>query len=207
MVTKRVVVACLGMLVWFALTAQHARAGDTDCSISGATCGFGAVFAVSGPSALVSAGFTATVSETVYLSAGVYTYVYTISDISGATLHGGSVGTGVAPPLFDRFDSSLNYGIVTDATTAGNNDTIFDFAPNNLFVGFNHVAPGTSLTFYAQSTFGPTTGTLGVVNSATSASAHVLAPLPEPTLASLLGSSLVFMLGVPLAGWLRQRNS
>jgi hypothetical protein len=207
MVTKRVVVACLGMLVWFALTAQHARAGDTDCSISGLTCGFGAVVAVQGPTPLVSAGFTATFSETVFFSAGVYTYVYTISDISGATLHGGSTGTGVLPTLFDRFDSTLSYGIVTDLTSGTNDDTGFDFAPNNLFVGFNHVAPGTSLTFYAQSTFGPTNGVLGVINGASSANNTALDPLPEPTLASLLGSSLVFMLGVPLAGWLRQRNS
>jgi hypothetical protein len=43
----------------------------------------------------------------------------------------------------------------------------------------------------------PAKGTLGVFNSASSANNTALAPLSEPTLASLLGSSLVFMLEFP----------
>jgi len=179
------------------------------------TSGFGS--AVQGPVTTTFSFFgyfTADVQTTVYNNAGVYTYVYQISNYTG----------GMPVDVFSigslNFVSSLNWGVVTSGTSAGvgldSPDVTAFGAPSpgcntGRNTGFLNCGPtltfffsdgsGTSgglhntgeyITIYAQgySGAGPNLHSAILIDS-DYATGNIPAPVPEPGTMALFGSGMI----------------
>jgi len=191
------VLAICGVVLW----SGPAEASFLDCSISGATCGFGTL--TSTASATFSTPqWTDTSVANVYDNAGLWTYAYSVTltppPASPTDLHFITVSTNGV----DNFASTLNFGVVTDQTTVpagdlpGAADFAFDptsFAVSQNGVGVPLVEPGTTLTFYAQSNLRPGSGTISGQDGGVAAFGSTLAPAPEPGSLALLGLALPIM--------------
>jgi hypothetical protein len=187
-----------------ALVAAPVRASDTDVAN---VSGFGALVATDGTVITSPGNWTANVSESVYLNAGVYTYVWTLAN-SGSSFVGLSQATTatVGSPNVNNLSSALDFGVVLGLSSVTADDNGFSFGPNSFRVNLidtgGELAPGDQLTFYAQSTLGPALGTIGTQDGGTSFSGASLDPgaTPEPDSLLLLGTGLL-----SVGGYLRRR--
>ena len=187
------------------LAAGPVLANDVDVASPGV---FGGVVATL-TSPLVGGAWTGSLSETVYLSGGVYTYVFQISNSSSSPTGPATFSTSTLG-LLDNFSSSLNWGVVTGITnTSPGIDDKKDFNPLNDgfdFGGSFHVFINKDLpkndifTFYAQSGSGPTPGTLSGQDGGLPSSGASLDPGPEPS------SILLFGTGVTAFGLVLRRR-
>src|SRR5215472_18986580 len=101
-VTKRLLLMSFLVFFGLAVQAQSAWASDTDCTGAGCTF-FSGLVASAGPTAVgPSAVWTGSFSENVYLSSGVYTYVF---DLSLSAMKTGdsisSISTGLGASVAD----------------------------------------------------------------------------------------------------------
>jgi hypothetical protein len=197
---RRILLCSLNALALLALAfgAQPVLASDSDVSDAS---GFGASVATL-TTPILAATWTATLSENVYLSGTTYTYVFSLTNLTGA---GPLTITTSAIPTLDAFSQTLQFGVVLNSTTSGINDTGFTFGGTSLEVGINQDVPtGDSFTFYAQSLAGPGPGIFTGVDGGTPGSTPSLDPGPEPSSILLFGTGLT-ALGVILRR--RQRSS
>jgi hypothetical protein len=208
---RRILLGAVALWIMLGLGAGSAWAADVDV---GNTSGFGVLVATLSPTTTLSAGnnWTATLSEQVFLNAGVYTYVFTIAN-SLASADGLSQFTTASLNTlnFNALSAALNFGVVLGSTSVGVDDGTggagctggFCFGASSLTVKPNSLGslgflpPGTQLTFYAQSTLPPGAGTFGAQDGGTNASGNSLDPAPEPASLALLGSGLA-LVGVVL---------
>lgn len=209
----KTVLACLAVLAFFALTTRSARAGDTDCNISLNTCNFGTLTGDVAGGVLVGttdSSERATFAEQVYVSGGVYTYVFTITNTSTDGTNLDLANTYTLPfPSHDYFNSHDAWGVVTDQTSTGVDDIAFNFLTGSLSVNYSSLAPGQSFTFYAQGA-GPTNGQFYGGNSGPTGADSSWDPklVSEPNVLTLLGSLLlVLVLGMPFTAVLRRRTA
>lgn len=206
---KRAVFACLGVLLACCFSTQLARGGDVDCSISGATCSFASGSITTVPSFTVANGNDkAKVTETVYHTGSLYTYVFDVMSTGSQVLDTARVWTSLFSS--DYFQPGLQYGVVTDKTSLLVDDNSFHFDPANLKVFFNGpgggLGSGKQITFYAQG--GPTSpGMFEVTNTNTAGPHGILAPFAEPSVARQLGASLLIVLGILFFCRLRHRTA
>jgi hypothetical protein len=204
----RSVLGCLGGLALLALAAVPAKAGDVNCA-NPTSCGFGTAtgYTTSGAVLTSLGGDNATFTESVYENAGIYTYVFTISN-SGNTL--ASANT-LGDTNGDHFASTDSYGVLTGSTTSSYSSAAFAFNPGSLTVCFDLSSSGCTdsltnnskhneFTFYVQSANGPTDGTLSVTNSGPTNTAFAWDPAPEPSALVLLGITVLLLaVGIPVA--------
>ncbi len=199
--------AAVVALACLVLSAMPAYAGDVDVATTG---GFGALNATLTPNTTISeaGNWTATVSEQVFLSGGIYTYVFTLANAGPVGLTAASTAT-LGTPNVDNFSSSLNFGVVTGSTTSGVDDNGITFNPNSTAVTFvttgsgNVLPAGDKITFYAQSTLPPAPGSFSGENGGTGNPGPSLDPaVPEPSTLLLLGSGLIGM-----GGFFRRRRA
>jgi hypothetical protein len=183
------------------------------CNVSVAPSSFGTLVA-STPSTLVSGGVTKIqymISSSVYLSAGVYTYVYTFKEVQ-KTGHVLSVGSGLFDTVGLKFGYLLSGPSCPGCTTTNIAGSTFSEASGPPGVGsfvlqaFAHgIPPGKQVTYYAQSLLPPTLVDFSGLNGGSSATLDggVYAPLPEPTSAMLLLTLVgcLALIGGSRMGW------
>ena len=231
-ISKRTNVTNAGRVVAYTLVflglviiagGSPASASRIDCAF--ASCGFGAVALTAGnpiptQTLIAPTSFSGTLDETVYVSGGTYTYLFTTHDNGPNAI--GTLATStlpspiVGPTVKSFMDGSLNFGVVTTGGPAGNSTpgyetaahSTFSFLPGSLQVtAFNKGGtPGTgleagdTLAWYAQAKLGPFPGVTTYLDGISSSGAS-LDPAPEPSTALLLG------LGFPmLSGLLARRR-
>ncbi|MGH9325160.1 MAG: hypothetical protein ACRD2B_00515 [Terriglobia bacterium] len=185
--------AAIAVVVAFATASAFA----TDVDVTN-TSGFGTLVATLSPSTtLTTADYSATLTESVYLSGTTYSYVYTASNSSTSTAGLTSASTStIANPNANNFSSGLDFGVVTGSTSANLDDSGFTFNPSSLAVGMtggttNTVVAGDMFTFYAQSTLGPQAGSFSTQDGGLSNAGHSLDPAVEPSSITLVGLVLL----------------
>jgi hypothetical protein len=217
MKTIRAVLSCFAVLGLLAFATTLARAaGDTDCATL-ASCGFVApVASMSGT--LTGGGHNVSFIEQVYQKGSVFTYVFQLTNNNNVSLGIDfaklftNTGGGGSGDNFNCGDGScLNYGIVkggiTTATTFEPPETgKFNFNTLSFEIDFKVLKKGQSITFYLQGG-APAFGTLSAGNGTPTNGSTVLTPGSEPGVVTLLGSSLLLVLGIPLVGRLRSREA
>jgi hypothetical protein len=187
MCNRRLVGAVIVALLALTLGSHAAFASEVNVATD---AGFGPqVGSTLGPATFSSLDWTATLTESVFLSGGVYTYVFTVANITrrgnaGSTLE--QLFT-ASTAFGDNFSSTLDWGEVTGLSTSG--VTSFSFG-GSLEVGLAGLAPGHQSTFYAQSTGSPTAGTLAALDNIFGSTAS-LDPGPEPRSVLLFGTGLL----------------
>jgi hypothetical protein len=187
-----------------AMAAQPALASDTDCPPSLCTF-FGGVLIAAIPSHSVGAAggeWTGSFSEQVYLSGGVFTYVFHLT--LTALLPGESVSAISTGLGGGRFDSTLDYGVVFLGGLPPNTTPPVDDLTGFTFGGFgatirsfpsNMDTVGNTYEFYAQSKAGPDIGQFNVQNGGNTKIAS-LDPAPEPGTMLLFGTGLLSFAGI-----------
>lgn len=188
---RRLVGAVIVALLALTLGSHAALASEVNVANDS---GFGAqVGSTLGPTTFTSLDWSATLTESVFLSHGVYTYVFTTKNTSrvgekNSTLEDLFTSSNVTG---DEFSSALDYGEVTGPafSTSPSEVTGFSFG-GSLEVTLAGLAAGQKVTFYAQSTGGPTAGTFAALDNIFGATAS-LDPGPEPRSVLLFGTGLL----------------
>lgn len=185
---------CVALIAGLAMAAHPAVASQVNCTTSRAVC-FGT--SVSGPLSFVlsTPDWTASGTSQAYVSGSTYSYVY---DLSTYTPTRSAISlsqiTTASSGGFDRFNSSLNWGVLTFETTSPATPT-FTFGPSSFIVSATNLVPsGDSFSFYAQSLLPPGSGTISAENGGQSNFAPAIDPAPEP------GSLLLLGLALPVVG-------
>jgi len=210
----KTVLTCLAVLAFFALTTRSARAGESDCSISGVptpSCSFTGGTPNTLPTQSDTSPFGATLDESTYQNGSVYTYVYKLTDTSGAQISGLNLFATVAGYSLDSFNPAGPFGIVTDQTNftvtanAGCGAGPFCFGSSSFSVDFGSAfdKSGEMFTFYVTGP-APIAGQLNLNDGGTDAFSPTVSG-SEPSVLIQLGASLLLMLAIPFAVRLRRQ--
>lgn len=193
MCRRQLVGAVIVALLALTLGSHAALASEVNVATD---TGFGAqVGSTLGPGAFSSLDWTATLTESVFLSGGVYTYVFTVLNTSPIGKHGSTLEElfTASNDFDDSFQSTLDYGQVTGAGFSTNPHDVTGFSfDDSLDVSLAGLAAGQKVTFYAQSTGSPTAGNFFALdNNVNATSPASLDPGPEPRSVLLFGTGLL----------------
>lgn len=228
----KTVLASLAVLAFLAVSTRPARAGQMDCTSANPCTNFGGSIYTSSelivsPS-VANANYNVTVTEQVFenTSDGVYTYAFDVDNDSvgsgaGAiTITAADTWTFTGSGAVNNYAANLRYGVVflPPSGFALNTSSVpgtLNLTSNSQLTTSFSLPQGGEFTFFAQggapATGGFETGDGGPAfvapagTSGFSLGIESPASLPEPSVLTQLGASLLLMLAIPFVVRLRQR--